>query len=702
MAFYRGRVGADLTQPAFGKEEEWDPVANNGSPYFQMDPAIGWDPYRLPTYDLQELITDYGITNESYSQTYPVDYVETNDNFSGVDKSFGTTDPSYYSLNAAPSGYTYDATTPITFTVTSPYQLQNPTYTTTRDVGTERSWSVTSNSHNVTQIELVGQPGGTVSSAAIGGDTRIINDYNLQYRDTRTATVIANGSATNFYINESSVNNYAYSHQDDEYGSNLYLNQAVSAKCNQITVTVYNAITNAVMSKIVGLPSTRSADGGYIWNTAEQAIWGGSHYIEVKQTNGQPFMNGTRIEFEFDIMTWQDRNANNDITNLFNISYTAGTSSANPKVNLSKKANPGAGKGAPMGCDLDGTVIWPYAVYTFNNNLSGHYPKAFTNISGYSWINDAYAYKAAQYPVKTINVVVRQANGNVSPMGYSITRPIQDSIFGYYNGLTSATSSVSSAVQINFTSGQLAPGMTVDLEVTYDKFANTGANVDWTSYYNAYINDVDTSQPKLRVLGNGSNPIAPVNAGVPNGAVINCNFYSTKDKIQSGHGVTTLAANPSLHDPINFGYSLGNTVPTYGCYQIDVTVRNASNADVTSQCTVTRPPLDIYGYYDAVQGVVVTMNDGSGIPYNWTVTVNEHYNTYRDLGLNQDITADYNWSEEYINPSNPPLGVFLKVEKVGGVTGPPNNTYMRTRYYWDLDPGGLPLVVLLNQNFYRR
>lgn len=701
MAFYRGRVGADLDQPAFGKEEEWDPVANNGNPYFQMDPAIGWDPYRLPTYDLQELITDYGITNESYSQSYPVDYVETNDDFSGVDKSFGTTDPSYYSLNAAPSGYTYDSTTPITFTVTSPYQLQNPTYTTTRDVGSERTWSVTSNSHNVTQIELVGQPGGTVSSAAIGGETRIINDYTLAYKETRTGWITANGSATFFYFTDS-MSSYMSDHQDDEYGSALYLNQAVSPKCVGINITVYNALTNQVMSKITTMPSTRSADSGFVWNTSEQAVWGGTALIGVKNTNGQPFMNGTQIKFEFYMHTYKDRNANLDITNLFNISYTEGTATALPRVNLSKKANPGRYKGAPMGSDLDGTVVWPYAVYTFNNNLSGHNPKAFTNISGYSWINDAYAYKAAQYPVKTVNVVVRQANGNVSPVGYNITRPIQDSIFGYYNGLTSATSSVSSAVQINFTSGQLSPGMTVDLEVTYDKFANTGANVDWTSYYNAYINDVDTSQPKLRVLGNGSNPIAPVNAGVPHGVNINCNFYSTKSSILSLDGLSTLASNPSLHDPVNFGYSLGNTVPTYGCYQLDVTVKNASNQNVTSQCTVNRPPLDIYGYYDVAQGVFVTKSDGSGLPYNWTVEIEEHYNTYRDLGLNQDITADYNWSEEYINPSNPALGVFLKVEKIGASVGPPNNTYMRTRYYWDLDPGGLPLIVLLNQNFYRR
>jgi hypothetical protein len=131
-------------------------------------------------------------------------------------------------------------------------------------------------------------------------------------------------------------------------------------------------------------------------------------------------------------------------------------------------------------------------------------------------------------------------------------------------------------------------------------------------------------------------------------------------------------------------------------------VKNASNQNVTSQCTVNRPPLDIYGYYDVAQGVFVTKSDGSGLPYNWTVEIEEHYNTYRDLGLNQDITADYNWSEEYINPSNPALGVFLKVEKIGASVGPPNNTYMRTRYYWDLDPGGLPLIVLLNQNFYRR
>ena len=700
MAFYRGRIGADLTQPAYGVEDTWNPVSNNGSPYFVPTPAVGWDPYRLPTWDLQEVISDYGITNESYSQTYPVDYVETNDNFYGVDTTFGTTDPSYYALNPAPAGYTYDATTPITFTVTSPYQLQNPTYTTTSDVGSERTWSVVSNSHNVTQIELVGQPGGTVSSAAIGGETRIINDYTLAYKETRTGWVTANGTATAFYFTDS-ISSYMSDHQDDEYGSALYLNQAVSPKCVGINITVYNAITNEVMSKTTTMPSTRSADGGFVWTTSEQAIWGGTANIGVKNTNGQPFMSGTQIKFEFLMHTYKDRNANFDITDQFNITYTAGTATALPKVNLSKKANPGKNKGAPMGCDLDGTVIWPYAVYTFNNNLSGHNPKAFTNVSGYSWINDAYAYKAAQYPVKTVNVVVRQANGNVSPMGYSITRPIQDSIFGYYNGLTSASSSVSSAVIIDFTSGQLSPGMTVDLEVTYDKFADTGANIDWTSYYDAYINDVDTASPKLRVLGNGSNPIAPVNAGVPHNAVINCNFYSTRDLIPSGHGVTTLAANPLLHDPVNFGYHLGNTVPTYGCYQIDVTVKNASNQNVTSQCTVTRPPLDIYGYYDAAQGVVVTKTDGSGIPYNWTVDVTEHYNTYRDLGLNADITSDYTFTEEYIDPNNKALGIYVKIEKIGGVTGPPNNTYVRTRYFWDLDPGGLPLVVLLNQNFYR-
>lgn len=701
MAFYRGRVGADLTQPAFGKEEEWDPVANNGSPYFLLEPAFGWDPYRLPTYDLQELITDYGITNESYTQTYPVDYVETNDNFSGVDKSFGTTDPSYYALSPAPVGYTYDATTPISFSVTSPYQLQNPTYTTTRDIGQEQSWSITSPGHNTTQIELVGQPTDTVSNAAFGGETRIINDYTLAYNETRTGWITANGTSTAFVFTDA-ISSYTSGHQDDEYGSSLYLNQAVSPKCVGVNITVYSALTNEVLSRNVTLPSSRSADAGLVWNTSEQAIWGGTAAIGVTTTGGLAFGSGTKIKFEFYLHTYEDRNANNDITNLFDITYTAGTASTLPKVTLSKKANPGAGKGAPMGSDIDGTVTWPYVFYTFDNNLSGHHPKTLTNIYGYSWINDAYAYKAAQNPVKTVNVVVRQSDGSVSPVGYNITRPTQDSVYGYYNGLTSANGPVSRAVVIDFTSGQLNPGMTVDLEVTYDKLADTNAGIDWTSYYNAYINDVDTSQPKLRVLGNGSNPIAPVGAGVPNGAIINCNFYSTKDKIQSGHGVTTLAANPALHDPVNFGYSLGNTVPTYGCYQIDVTVRDASNQNVTSQCTVTRPPLDIYGYYDAIQGVVVTKNDGSGIPYNWTVEVNEHYNTYRDLGLNQDITADYNWSEEYIDSGNPELGVFLKVEKIGASVGPPNNTYMRTRYFWDLDPGGLPIVVLLNQNFYRR
>ena len=95
------------------------------------------------------------------------------------------------------------------------------------------------------------------------------------------------------------------------------------------------------------------------------------------------------------------------------------------------------------------------------------------------------------------------------------------------------------------------------------------------------------------------------------------------------------------------------------------------------------------------------MNDGSGLPYDWEVQVTEKYNTYRDLGLNQDITSDYTFTEEYIDSSSPELGVFVVVTRNGGVTGPPNNTYMRTRYFWDLDPGGLPIVVLLNQNFYR-
>jgi hypothetical protein len=700
MAYYRGRIGADLTKPAFGVEDVWDPVANNGSPYFVLEKAFGWDPYRLPTYDLQEIISDYGITNETYTQTYPVDYVTTNDDFTGQDISFGATDPSWYSLTPAPNGYTYDTTTPITFTVTSPYELQNPTETTSRAASTERTWNIISNSHTVTTIELVNPPSNAVTSAAIGGDTRIIQDRTLAYKETRYATVICLGSSTGFTINESSVNNYGSGHDADEYGSFLFENFDVSARCSDIRVTVTSAITGGTMNYTLIKPSPRSVDGGYVWNSAEQAIHGGSNVITVRTPSGLPFSSGTRIDFEFDIQTFDDRNANNDITHLYDITYVKGTTTANPEVRLSKKANPGRNQGAPKGCQIDGTVVWPYSVYTFNNNLSGHNAKALTNISGYSWITDTHEYLSYQYPVKTINVVVRQSNGNVSPMGYSITRPAVGP-GGYYNGLSTPSSNVSSAVQINFTSGQLEPGMTVDLEVTYDKLANTNAGIDWSTYYNAAINDVDTASPKLRVYGNGSNPVAPSFSGVPHGMTINCNFYSTTDNVASGHGVTTLAANTALHDPINFGYSLGNTLPTYGCYEITTVVRNGSGQNKTSLTTTQLPPLDVYGYYDASQGVIVTMNDGSGLPYDWEVQVTEKYNTYRDLGLNLDITSDYTFTEEYIDSNNPALGVFVVVTRNGGVTGPPNNTYMRTRYFWDLDPGGLPIVVLLNQNFYR-
>lgn len=703
MAFYRGRIGADLNKPAFGVEDVFDPTNNNGSPYYVLTSAFGWDPYRLPTYDLQELITDYGITNQSYFQSYPADYDEVDDDFGGVDRTFGNTDASYYTVAEAEGQYLYDSTTPPTFTVTSPYTHTTPTVTTTRDVGEERSYTATANSHLVTEYVIGNQPSDTVSTGAMGADVQIINDYTLAYRDTRTAVVIANGSSTQFHINESSVNNYAYSHQDDEYGSSLFLNTAVSAKCVGINVTVYNAITNQVMSRNTTMPSTRSADGGFVWNTAEQAIWGGNHLIGVTTTSGLAFQSGTRIEFEFYIHTYKDRGANLDITNLYDITLNSGSAGSNPSIQISKKSNPGNNKGAPMGSAVSATVIWPYALYTFNVNTSNHKPKAWTNILGYSWIEDSHAYKSAQYPIKTVNVVIRDSNGNISPVGYNITRPALDGVHGYRNGITSASDNVDPSVIVQFTNDQLSPGMTIDLEVEYDILIDNNAGVDWSSYFDAYVSDISGDVPKLRVLGKGTSAGQQLGidagVGVPHGMNINVSFYRVNAFTSSGHGVQQVVN--AGHDPLSFGYSLGNTVPTYGCYQIDVVVKDQNGQNVTSQCTVTRPPLDVYGYYDASQGIIVLKNDGSVIAYNWTVEVTERYQTYTDIGANQDITADYTWTEEYIDSSNPELGVYLIVRKNGTQVGPPDNLYMRTRYFWDLDAGGLPIVVLLNQNFYR-
>ena len=131
-------------------------------------------------------------------------------------------------------------------------------------------------------------------------------------------------------------------------------------------------------------------------------------------------------------------------------------------------------------------------------------------------------------------------------------------------------------------------------------------------------------------------------------------------------------------------------------------VRNENGQNRTNQCLITLPPQDFYSYYDVSQPIGLTLTNGDAIPYNWTVDVTNKHQIYTDIGANQDITSDYTWTEEYINPNNYSQGVYLVVRKNGTQVGPPNNLYMRTRYFWDLDPGGLPIVVLLNQNFYGR
>lgn len=700
MAFYRGRIGADLT-PAFGKEEEWDPVNNNGSPYFLLDPAIGWDPYRLPSYVLQELVTDYGILDQTYVETVDVPSVQVDDTHTGTDILYGTTDSSYWDIPASPATYLYDDTNPVTFTVTSPYTLQNPTEKFTHAFSDDRTWSATSNSHTVTTFNLGNAPSGAVTNAAIGGNTRIINDFSLANSGSQVYQFTQTGSFTSFVITENNIFSYGSGHKKTEYGSSKFLNQDISAKCYQIVVTCTDGITNADIPLSVTYPSKRSVDDGYIWNSGEQAAHGGSNAIGVTTIYGTPIPVDSVLRLEFKLRTYKDRGANQDVTSAYNITYVAGTQTDQPKVVLSKKSNPGVGQGAPKGYKLDGDVAFPFVLFAIDNTINNHSPKAWTNVNGKSWVEDPDWYKSAQYPVKSISVLLKYANGNIFADNIDVTRPLQDGKFGYYNGVTSANAGPSDLVQVEIASGQIDIGMTVELTVEYDRYRDNNAGVDWTSYFDAFVSDINGAEPKLRVLGNGSSPLVPSGAGVPHGMAINVQFHRSNGEIPSGHGRTILVNDPNLHDPINFARSLGITTPTYGCYQMNVTVKDENGNNKNSLVDITLPPLDAAGYYLTEQGVLVEMKDGSGVPHNWTVRIAEKHQTYRDLGLNADITADYTWSVEYIDSSDPELGVFLKVRKNGTQVGPPSNTYMRVRYDWPLDPGGLPIIVLLNQNFYR-
>lgn len=706
MTYYKGFVGGVVLP--YGVEDTWYPVDNNLGTHFDLTTVPGWYDPQAPIPLLHELIQNHTLSQQSFTQTYQVDSFLKTTNLVGSDidhaNTFGN-NASYFALPAFPSGKYLDNSSGFGVQITSDYTHTTPTHTSTHSGTYTGSYSDDAVGRTTKTYNLTNAPSNTQQSASIPKNWTVRTDWNLAYKDTRRATIYANGSTAGWYFTDTE-SSYNYQHSSNKYGQYLGKGIIVPPKCTQINVTVYNPYNNQVMARTVTYPSRRSPDNGYIWNTSEQTRFGGNPVIYVRQTNGQVLAQGTRIDFEFVIHTFQDRNLNQDITSNYIVSYLAGTPSLYPRVSFSLRSSApygATGDGPYDGCEIQGDVVWP--VRRFNHGypgFSGHQGRTWNNILGQPSSNFNARY-AADKPVKSIVVTIRNPDGSISPLGRTITRPAADPNHGYLNGVPYPISGTDEVLVDYSSSGSVVENSYVEIAVTYDLLVKNNANIDWSSYYTAVIDSGDTSNPKLWVTSNGS--VFPAGQGVPYGVDIQPVYRLSDKEITAGHGKSTIVSQ-NLHDADAYSEYIGGvdglgTINgnTYGCYNTSVIVRNAAGQNVTSQTTYVPPVTEQYGFYSTNLPFTITKTNGDPIPHDWTVEVTESHNLFQDTGANINITNQYTFNKAPRYDANGnQIGYYLVVQDVGGLgLGPWKGSRMRARYEWPQYYGGMPLIILLGQ-----